>query len=83
MLLGKVEELVARTLDSVDLDRHDVLEDTLHHMILYSVCTEAHVWLEVATLGGSCFFSFLLEWLDIGRPRGGPISPTVINLEKT
>ena len=52
-------------------------------MILYSVCTEAHVWLEVTTLGCSCFFSFLLEWLDIGRPRGGPISPTVINLEKT
>ena len=78
-----MEELVARTLDSVDFDRHYVLKDALHHVILYSVCTEAHVWLEVTSFRGGCLLSFLLEWLNIGRGRGGPVAPTVIDLEKT
>ena len=49
-LLGQVEELVARALDSVDLDRHDVLKDALHHALLFSVRAEAHVRLEVASV---------------------------------
>ena len=80
MLLGQVEELVARTLDSVDFNRHNVLEDALHHVLLCCVCAEAHVGLEVTSLG---LFSLILDWRNIGRRGGGPVSSTVVYLEKT
>ena len=79
MLLGQVEELVSRTLDSVDFNRHDVLEDALHHVLLCSICAEAHVGLEVTSLG---LFSLILDWRNIGRRGGGPVSSTVVYLEK-
>ena len=76
-----MKELVTSSLHSVDFERHDVLEDLLHQVLLLDIGAEAHVRLEVATDGCRCLCS-VGERSDIGRRGIRLIDLTVIEVEK-
>lgn len=80
-----MQELVSRSLHSVHFDRHDILEDLLHHVLLLSIRAEAHLRLEVATFT-SAYSHFVyvcrLERGHISRLRSRPICLAVIKVEE-
>lgn len=62
VLVCQMKELVARALNSVHLDWHDVLEDLLHQVLLLSVRSKAHVRLEVASPADGHFANVCKGW---------------------
>lgn len=78
-LVGHMQELIAGALDAVHLQRHNVLENSLHHVLLLRVRTKAQVRLEVA---GSGRIFLLLKWRDIGRFRCHILSLAVFKVKQ-